>query len=160
MRPEEAWFSSIALFLAGFALGPASRVLAPPGGGPPPPDPPPAAEVPLEPEAPSAEACAAWFQPAPPCAEPTVELRPPSIEECAALLQECSAGAGQEPVQQLAVSLAGPLLVEALRWLLAGLGRCRRARAVQPPPAPRPAPSVLPAGSRAHQQPRGSGVIR
>ncbi|CAK0899376.1 unnamed protein product [Prorocentrum cordatum] len=63
-------------------------------------------------EAPSAEACAAWVQPAPPCAEPIVELRPPSIEECIALLQECSAGAGQEPGQQLAVSLAGPLLVE------------------------------------------------
>ncbi|CAK0856139.1 unnamed protein product, partial [Prorocentrum cordatum] len=92
----------IAAHIAAESPGDASRGLAPSGGGQPPPDPPPAAEAPLEPEAPSAEACAAWVQPAPPCVEPTVELRPPSIEECVALLQECSASAGQEPGQQFA----------------------------------------------------------
>ena len=75
MRPEEAWFTSIALLLARFALGPVTRLYAPSGGGPPSPDPPPAAEAPLEPEAHSAEACAPWLQPAPLCAEPIVDQR-------------------------------------------------------------------------------------
>ncbi|CAK0835701.1 unnamed protein product, partial [Prorocentrum cordatum] len=78
--------------------------------------------APLEPEAPSAEACAAWVQPAPPCVEPTAELRPPSIEECVALLQECAAGAGQEPGQQLAYHSRARCSWRRFAGCLPGLG--------------------------------------